>query len=96
MSPSRKYDDFDEEVAALVVELHKRHPKLGHHGLLEALRDSGIHVDSKELQEFMGRNRIRAEKPWRPWRLLGLPKWYINSAGSEPDRPRKFIRWRLW
>ncbi len=62
---------IDEEVAAIIKRLHKHHPKLGHHGLLEALKQDGILVDPEELERFMKDNHIRAEKPWRPWQWRG-------------------------
>jgi hypothetical protein len=53
MSPSRRYDTFDEDVAELVVKLHKLHPALGHNGLLNALKDEGYVVDPQQLERFM-------------------------------------------
>jgi hypothetical protein len=42
---SRQFDAIDEKVAAEIKRLHKRHPKLGHDGLIDALRQQEIHVD---------------------------------------------------
>lgn len=61
MSPSRKYDELDDTVAGLIVELHNRHPNLGHHGLLHALEDEGKEVDPRELEEFMQAHDIEGE-----------------------------------
>jgi hypothetical protein len=61
MSPSRKYDGLDDEVAELIVELHNRHPNLGHHGLHQALEDEGVEVDPKELEGFMEAHHIEGE-----------------------------------
>jgi hypothetical protein len=38
---SRKYVPINATVAARIVELHTKYPKLGHHGLLSALNDEG-------------------------------------------------------
>ena len=75
--PSRP---IDEEVAAEIKRLHKRHPKLGRHGLLEALKQSGIYVDPDELERFMRANQIKAKRGWRPLRWLGAPSWLGGSA----------------
>ncbi len=66
---------IDDRIAGEIRELHKRFPKLGHHGILEALRDDGDRVDPEELKHFLKEHGIRAEKPWRPWRWRGLPSW---------------------
>ncbi len=66
---------IDESLAEQIRAIHKKYPKLGHHGILSALEDDGIRVDSEELERFMTANRIKAEKPWRPWRWRGLPGW---------------------
>jgi hypothetical protein len=68
---AHQHHQIDEEVAAAIIALHKRHPKLGHHGLLEALKQDGILIDSEELERFMKENHILAKKPWRPWRWRG-------------------------
>lgn len=62
MSPSRKYEDFDEEVAILVMDLHKKHPNLGHHGLMKALKDEGYEVDPQHLELFMKDAHIEGER----------------------------------
>ncbi len=62
MSPSRKYERLDAEVAGRIVELHKRHPNLGHNGLLNALKDEGIDVDPRELEDFMEARDIEGER----------------------------------
>lgn len=83
---SRQFDAIDERVAEEIRRLHKRHPKLGDHGLLEALKESDIHVDPEELERFMNEHRIKAEKPWRPWRWRGAPSWLGGSAdGGDSD-----------
>jgi hypothetical protein len=64
VSPSRKYDRLDAKVAALIVKLHKRHPNLGHNGLLKALKDDGFEVDPKELEDLMKARGIEGER-WR-------------------------------
>ncbi len=86
---SRQYNAIDDRVAAEIKRLHKRHPKLGHHGLLEALQQAGMHVDPEELESFMRQNRIRAERSWQPWKWIGLPIW-----GRTDYRPAR--RWKLW
>ena len=77
---SRQYDAIDERVASEIKRLHKRHRKLGHHGLLEALRQADIHVDPKELERFMKQSGIKPQREWRPWRWRGLPAWLGGSA----------------
>ncbi len=78
------YRPIDEEVAAEIKRLHKHHPKLGRHGLLEALRQNGIYVDADELEQFMRANRIGARRGWRPLRWLGAPSWLGGSADIAP------------
>jgi len=82
---SRQYDPIDEQVAVEIERLHKKHPKLGRTGLLEALRQSDLHLDSRELKLFMAQNRIRAEREWRPWNWHGLPSWWLG--GGPPRAP---------
>jgi hypothetical protein len=84
---SRQYHAIDEKVAAEIKRLHKRHPKLGHEGLLDALRQQDIHVDPQELEVYMKRNRIKAERFWRGLSWRGAPSWLVwwgaqNSAHS--------------
>jgi hypothetical protein len=75
---SRQYHAIDERVAAEIRRLHKRHPKLGHDGLLDALRQESIHVDPQDLDRFMKINRIRPERPW--WRLgwRGVSRYFVG------------------
>ena len=77
-----RHRSIDAEVAAEIKRLHKRHPKLGHHALLEALKQDGILVDSEELERFMRANGIKAERFWRPLRWLGAPSWLGGSADA--------------
>ncbi len=72
---------IDERLAEEIRRLHREYPKLGHHGLLQALRDNGIHVDAEELKHFLSDAGIKAERSWRPWRWRGLPTW----MGGPPD-----------
>jgi hypothetical protein len=88
---SRQYDAIDEKVEAEIKRLHKRHPKLGRDGLLDALRQENIHVDPVALAYFMNRNGIRPDKSWQPWKWVGLPSWYGGRTEYRPAR-----RWRLW
>jgi hypothetical protein len=88
---SRQYDAIDERVAAEINRLHKQHPKLGHDGLLDALVQQDIHIDPQELATFMGRQGIRAERSWQPWKLMGLPIWFGGQTDYRPGR-----RWRFW
>lgn len=89
---SRQYDAIDERVAEEIRRLHKRHARLGHDGLLDALEQADIHVDPQELERFMAEKSIKAERPWQPWRWIGLPNWYGGSADYRGTRRR----WRLW
>jgi hypothetical protein len=86
---SRRYDAIDERVAVEIKRLHKEHPKLGHHGLLEALRQDDIHIDPHQLEQFMRVNHILPEREWRPWRWRGLPRWWLSGgrwgAGIDPE-----------
>src|SRR2546428_12684313 len=88
---SRQYDAIDELLAAEIKRLHKRYPKLGHDGLLDALVQQNIHVDPQELATFMARQGIKAERIWQPWKWVGLPIWYGGRTDYRPAR-----RWRLW
>jgi hypothetical protein len=89
---SPQYDAIDEKVAAEIKRLHKRHPQLGHHGLLEALEQVDVHVDPEQLERFMADHRIKAERSWRPWKWTGLPRWWFGGI----IHPRTTRRWRLW
>jgi hypothetical protein len=85
---SRQYQVIDEQVAGEIRRLHRRHPKLGHHGLLEALRQEDVHVDSRDLERFMKEQGIKPERPWRPFRWRGLPGWLAGlSGGDERGEP---------
>ena len=79
------YATIDEAVAARIKELHKKYPRLGHRGLLTALRDMKLDVDSSELKTFMSESRIMAEKPSRPRQLKGIPTHLIG--GVPPSDP---------
>ncbi len=77
--PSRPYNTIDAQTAQEIRDLHKHHPKLGHGGLLELVRQAGRHVDAEELDRFMKENHIRAAKPWRPWRWRGA-SWPFGNG----------------
>lgn len=79
---SRQYAVIDEGVAAEIKRLHKRHPKLGHDGLLDALHQQDIYVDPQELGAYMKEHRIRPERFWRSWAWRGAPAWLISWGGS--------------
>jgi hypothetical protein len=84
---SRQYQLIDERVAGEIRRLHKRYPRLGHHGLLEALQQADIDVDPDDLKRFMKEHRIKAERPWRPFRWRGLPAWLAGLGGSDERSP---------
>jgi hypothetical protein len=92
MTSRRQYDAIDDRVAAEIKRLHKRHPKLGHAGLLDALEQQEVHVDPEELERFMKQNRIRAERSWQPWKWSGL-RW---PFGVGVIHYRSCRKWRLW
>ena len=77
------YHTIDERVAKEITRLHERYPKLGHHGLLQALREADIHVDPGELKRFLKAHGLRAQRSWRPGRWRGLPSW----LGGPPESP---------
>ena len=79
---SRKYVPIDDAVAAQIEALHKKYPKLGHHGILEALKDEGSHVDPAELEDYMSRQHISAEKEFRPLKFKGPPGWLGGRQGE--------------
>jgi hypothetical protein len=81
---STKYVPIDGAVAAKIVELHTKYPKLGHHGILKALNDEGIKVHADELDAFMKGNHIEAEKAWRPLGTRGAP----GRLGGRPEALR--------
>jgi hypothetical protein len=89
---SREYDSIDELVAAKIKRARKSHPKLGHHGLLKVLLGEGTQADPQDLKIFMEKEGIKAERPWRPWHLVGLPRWMGGSIDYRGTR----TRWRLW
>ena len=84
MSPSRNYDDFGEAVAELVIDLHERHPKLGHRGLMKALRDEGYEVDPQQLERFMEQADIEGES-WY-WKRNNI-RGYLKILGFVQDDP---------
>lgn len=84
MSPSRKYQYFDEAVAERVVELNKRHPNLGHNGLLNALRDEGIDIDPQDLERFMDAADIEA---WGWYWKRNNIRGYLKLLGLVHDDP---------
>lgn len=84
MSPSRKYDRFDERVAEQVISLHNRHPSLGHSGLLKALKDDGVEIDPKALEQFMEVCDIEAQG-WY-WKRNNI-RGYLKLIGLVQDDP---------
>jgi len=79
------YRTIDEHVAKEIKRLHESYPKLGHHGLAEALRETGLDVEPAELKRFMKEEGLRPARDWRPWRWRGLPSWMI---GGPPETPK--------
>src|SRR3990172_11107773 len=67
MTRLRTYSTIDEETGRHVRELHKRHPKLGHHGLLNILHQEGYDVDAEELEEFMRNHKMQPGLVRRTW-----------------------------
>ena len=84
---SRRYQVIDERVATEIERLHKQHPKLGHHGMLDALRQADLHIDPRELERFMKEHRMKPERPWRPLPLRGLPAWLGGLGGRDKRSP---------
>ena len=78
------YRTIDERVAKEIKRLHESFPKLGHHGLAEALRETSFDVEPAELKRFMKEEGLKPEREWRPWRWHGLPWW----MGGRPPAPR--------
>jgi hypothetical protein len=67
------FKTIDRDIAERIFELHKKHPKLGHDGLLKVLAADGHNVDTKELQHFVDEHKIHGEQWEYNWR---------NSTGS--------------
>ena len=84
MSPSRRYDTLDERVAGLILRLHRRHPNLGHNGLLHALTDEGVTIDPRDLERFMEQVNIEGEG-WY-WKRNNL-RGYLKILGFVQDDP---------
>ena len=82
--PRDDYPTIDERVAKEIRRLHHSCPKLGHHGLAEALRKAGLDVEPAELKRFLKEEGLRPERDWRPWRWRGLPSW----MGGPPESPK--------
>jgi transposase len=82
--PKPAYRTIDERVAEEIRRLHERYPKLGHHGLAEALREADVHVDAGELKRFLKEEGLQPQRDWRPWRWGGLPSW----MGGPPESPK--------
>jgi hypothetical protein len=74
------YQPIDDHIAGEIAAIHKKYPKLGHHGILSALEDDGIRVDPQELERFMAENHVDAEKPFKPMKFRGAPSW----LGGDP------------
>jgi len=71
---------INDHIAAEIAAIHKKYPKLGHHGILSALEDGGIRVDPQELERFMAERHVEAEKPFKPMKFRGAPSW----LGGDP------------
>jgi hypothetical protein len=84
MSPSRRYDALDERVAKLILHLHKRHPNLGHNGLLHALKGEGVTVDPQDLERFMEKADIEGDS-WY-WKRNNI-RGYLKILGFVQDDP---------
>jgi hypothetical protein len=84
---SRRYQAIDEHVAVEIRRLHDQYPKLGHHGMLEALRQANFQIDPSELERFMKEHRMKPERPWRPLPLRGLPAWLGGLGGRDKRSP---------
>ena len=82
--PKGTYRTIDKRVAKEIRRLHHSYPKLGHHGLAEALHEAGLHVEPEELKRFMKEEGLRPARDWRPWRWRGLPSW----MGGPPETPK--------
>ena len=82
--PKGSYRTIDERAASEIRRLHHSYPKLGHHGLAEALHEAGLHVEQEELKRFMKEEGLRPARDWRPWRWRGLPSW----MGGPPAAPK--------
>jgi hypothetical protein len=68
MRKPRFFKTISPEVAAAIFELHEKHPKLGHDGLLKLLEeDSGFDVNSDELTVFLDEHNVHGEKWVRVW-----------------------------
>jgi hypothetical protein len=78
------YGTIDEHAAREIKRLHEVYPKLGHHGLSEALRDAGFDIEPAELKRFMKAEGLRPQRDWRPWRWRGLPSWMIGGPQDTP------------
>ena len=82
---SRLYDAIDEKVAVEIKRLRKRHPKLGHEGLMNALAQSGIRVDEAQLKRFLKSRKLEPEAPSRKtWGHIGAGYawWGILADGT--------------
>jgi hypothetical protein len=86
MSPSRRYDTLDERVANKILELHEKHPNLGHNGLYNALEELGVVVDPQDLERFMEHADIEGES-WY-WKRNNI-RGYLKILGFAHDDPLK-------
>ena len=64
------YKTIDGKCAKAIFELHRKHPQLGHDGLLKMLDGEGFRVDSRELQAFLEERKIRGEHWEVGWGLI--------------------------
>lgn len=86
MTRLRTYSTIDEETGRHVRELHKRHPKLGHHGLLNILHQEGYDIDAEELEEFMRNHKMQPGLVRRTWGWVAR-RWVNPPWTHKPYEP---------
>lgn len=80
---SREYDSMDEPIAAEIDRLHKKHPKLGHDGLMGALKQQGIQVNERQLKLYLRTRGIDPESPGcRTWGHVAAGYWIGGVVGD--------------
>ncbi|MEO6196568.1 MAG: hypothetical protein ABIP58_00500 [Dehalococcoidia bacterium] len=84
------YHTIDSRIAEEIRRLHKKHPKLGHEGLLKVLKESDIKVDEAELRMFLDRTRMNPESQGTysspsSFSVVPLAVEVADGSGSDSD-----------
>ncbi|MDO8614185.1 MAG: hypothetical protein Q7T33_00420 [Dehalococcoidia bacterium] len=71
---------IDDRIAREIARLHKRYPKLGHHGILTALEDQGVRVDPAELKRFLKTKRMKPAGEFKGIKIADVPTSALGAG----------------